>query len=363
MLLLARGAPKRATGAPPTTSPARSTTSFRLAPTFSDQSLGIRDDYTSRSPGLPGPSALDRLNRPADALGMFSATPAADARCRSQSKGIYWAGRAALAAGQAQTANSYFHGGGRASGTVLRPARARAARAPGPRAAARDADISSARPSAPAFNSRGLVRRRACSASRAAATEQALFVRALAESLTNDATALLAIELGDAASGGQDLAVWTPARRANKGSAFYVRQAYPTLPARRRAGCGRWPTASRARKARSTAPRSATPARAGLMQLMPGTAREQAGKMGVGYDNARLTSDPLQCDARRGLFPAHAQHLGRQRPARRRRATTPAPAMSANGSAIMATRAGRRRHAAVDRGDPVHRDQAATSSG
>ena len=28
------------------------------------------------------------------------------------------------------------------------------------------------------------------------------------------------------------------------------------------------------------------------MQLMPGTAREQAGKMGVGYDYSALTSDP-----------------------------------------------------------------------
>src|SRR4029450_19655 len=30
----------------------------------------------------------------------------------------------------------------------------------------------------------------------------------------------------------------------------------------------------------------------GMMQLMPGTAREQAGKLGVGYDPSRLTSDP-----------------------------------------------------------------------
>jgi soluble lytic murein transglycosylase len=29
-----------------------------------------------------------------------------------------------------------------------------------------------------------------------------------------------------------------------------------------------------------------------MMQLMPGTAREQAGKMGYGYDYSRLTSDP-----------------------------------------------------------------------
>jgi soluble lytic murein transglycosylase len=30
----------------------------------------------------------------------------------------------------------------------------------------------------------------------------------------------------------------------------------------------------------------------GMMQLMPGTAREQAGKMGMAYDYYRLTSDP-----------------------------------------------------------------------
>jgi soluble lytic murein transglycosylase len=29
-----------------------------------------------------------------------------------------------------------------------------------------------------------------------------------------------------------------------------------------------------------------------MMQLMPGTAREQAGKMGMGYDGYRLVSDP-----------------------------------------------------------------------
>ena len=30
----------------------------------------------------------------------------------------------------------------------------------------------------------------------------------------------------------------------------------------------------------------------GMMQLMPGTAREQAGKMGISYEPYRLTSDP-----------------------------------------------------------------------
>ena len=31
----------------------------------------------------------------------------------------------------------------------------------------------------------------------------------------------------------------------------------------------------------------------GMMQLMPGTAREQAGKLGMGYDPSRLTTDPV----------------------------------------------------------------------
>ena len=93
-------------------------------------------------------------------------------------------------------------------------------------------------------------------------TEQALFVKALAESLDNDTDRNLAVDLGQQI-GRQDLAVWTARMARVKGSMFYVRQAYPTLPARVSVRSGRWPTASAARKARSIPMRSATPARAG----------------------------------------------------------------------------------------------------
>ena len=54
-----------------------------------------------------------------------------------------------------------------------------------------------------------------------------------------------------------------------------------------------------------------------MMQLMVGTAREQAGKMGVGFDSYRLISDPeLQRDAGLGLFPPDDEHLERERSAR-----------------------------------------------
>ena len=91
-----------------------------------------------------------------------------------------------------------------------------------------------------------------------------LFVRALPKRSTTTPTASSPPSCGRR-SGGQDLAVWMARSARNSGSAFYIRAGLPDAFRRAcRAGAsGRWPTASPARKARSTAPRSATPARAG----------------------------------------------------------------------------------------------------
>jgi soluble lytic murein transglycosylase len=73
---------------------------------------------------------------------------------------------------------------------------------------------------------------------------------------------------------------------------FYVSQAYPALPAR--VSGELWSIAHGiARQESSYDPYAVSHAGArGMMQLMTGTAREQAGKMGVGYDSYRLISDP-----------------------------------------------------------------------
>ena len=57
-----------------------------------------------------------------------------------------------------------------------------------------------------------------------------MFVKSLAKSLDNDSDRNLAVQFGAQISR-QDVAVWISRMARVKGSAFYVRQAYPLLPA------------------------------------------------------------------------------------------------------------------------------------
>jgi soluble lytic murein transglycosylase len=76
------------------------------------------------------------------------------------------------------------------------------------------------------------------------------------------------------------------------GSSFYVRQAYPTLGTS--VSSSLWSMANGiSRQESSFDPYAISHAGArGMMQLMVGTAREQAGKMGLGFDSYKLISEP-----------------------------------------------------------------------
>jgi soluble lytic murein transglycosylase len=255
-----------------------------------DQPIGIRDDYTTLA-WLAGSVALDRMNRPASAIAMFDRYARAGRSLQVQTKGYYWAGRAALAAGRFQEANAYFQ---RAAAYPdlfygqLALERLGRSVAPPPQALPQYVTTSVQRT---AFNNRRLVQATRLLGQQGRSAEQALFVRALAESLDNDTERNLAVELGQQI-GRQDLAVWTSRMARVKGSSFYVRQAYPTL--RASVSGELWSLAHGiSRQESSFDPYAVSHAGArGLMQLMNGTAREQAGKMGVGYDSYRLISDP-----------------------------------------------------------------------
>ena len=230
--------------------------------------------------------------------------PRAGRSLQVQTKGNYWAGRAALAAGQFQTANDYFQ---RAAaypelfyGQLALERLGRAVPAP-PQALPQYVTTAAQRA---AFNTRPLVQAVRLLGQQGRSTEQALFVRALAESLDNDSDRNLAVDLG-AADRPPDLPVWTARMARVKGSMFYVRQAYPTLGGPR-SRPDLWSLAHGiARQESSYDPYAISHAGArGMMQLMPGTAREQAGKMGVGLRQLPPDQRPqLQRDARLGLFP------------------------------------------------------------
>ena len=255
-----------------------------------DQPIGIRDDYTTLA-WLAGTVALDRMNRPSSAVAMFDRYGRAGRSLQVQTKGSYWAGRAALAAGRLDEAHGYFQRAAAYPDLFYgQLALERLGRSVAPPPAALPQYVTTQLQRSE-FNSRRIVQALRLLGQQGRSTEQALFVRALAESLDNDADRNLAVDLGQQIRR-QDLAVWTARMARVKGSMFYVRQAYPTLSAS--VSTDMWSLANGiSRQESSFDPYAVSHAGArGMMQLMTGTAREQAGKMGLAYDSYRLISDP-----------------------------------------------------------------------
>jgi soluble lytic murein transglycosylase len=251
---------------------------------LADQAYGVRDNYTSLA-WLAGRVALDRLHNPTNAIAMFYRYAQGGKSLQVATKGWYWAGRAALAAGRPGDASAYFQ---RASiypdlfyGQLALERLGRSVPAP-PSAPA----VAAADPTRMAFAQNHLVQATRQMAVYGRADEQMQFVRALAESLKTPTERSLAIELARQL-GRQDLAVWVGRAARNDGDAFYVRDSYPTLASTPRTA---WAVANGITRQESSFDRNAVSwaGARGMMQLMPATAREQAGKLGVGYDSQRL---------------------------------------------------------------------------
>jgi soluble lytic murein transglycosylase len=206
------------------------------------------------------------------------------------SKGWYWAGRAASQSGDPLRGRAYFE---------------RAAATPelfyGQLALERLGRIVPAPAGTPAllvtaaqrqaFQQKRLVRAVRLLGQQGRRDEQTLFIRALSEATDTDVDRLLSVELA-AQIYRPDLTVWTARSARNSGSAFYYKAAFPTHSANVPSGRA-WSLVHGITRQESSFDRGAVShanAR-GMMQLMPGTAREQARKSGVGYDYGRLTSD------------------------------------------------------------------------
>jgi soluble lytic murein transglycosylase len=255
------------------------------------QPLQVRDEYTNLT-WLAGSVAIRALGRPADAVGLFDKYSRGGRSLQVLTKGAYWAGRAAAQAGQLQNATAHFSKAAAYPdlfyGQLAHERLGRAIPAPlgSPQLLVTPAQRS-------AFQVKPLARAVRLLGQQGRRDEQALFVRALSESLNNDSDRLLATELSDQV-GRQDLAVWTARSSRNGGNPFYFRAAYPTLPASGLSEEYLWSIAHGITRQESSFDRTAVSGAGarGLMQLMPGTAQEQSGKLGVGYEFGRLTSDP-----------------------------------------------------------------------
>ena len=257
---------------------------------LAEEPIGIRDNYTTLV-WYAGSIALDRLNRPAAAIAMFDRYAQGGRSLQVLTKGDYWAGRAALAAGEPQEANSYFERAAAYPDLFYgQLALERLGRSVTPPPAALPQYVTT-QLQRDAFNSRRLVQAVKYLGQQGRSTEQALFIKALAESLNNDSDRNLAVQLGEQI-GRQDLAVWTSRMARVKGSSFYVRQAYPSL--RASVSPQIWSLAHGiSRQESSFDPYAVSHAGAlGIMQLMRGTASDEARKIGVGFDSYRLIRDP-----------------------------------------------------------------------
>jgi soluble lytic murein transglycosylase len=249
---------------------------------------GERDEYTNLA-WLAG-TAANKLARPSDAARMFDRYGRAARSSQTRTKGFYWAARAAFNAGQKAQSDAWLEQAAASPdqfyGQLALERLGRRVTPPSPTFAT----PSSAERSA--FAAKPLVQATKALGDMDRWSDQSLFVRAIAEQAETAGDRVLAAQFGRTI-GRQDLGVWVAREARNKGQSFYDPAGFPevTLP---QAYQHHWALAHGITRQESSFDRAAVShaGARGLMQLMPGTARETAGKAGLPYDFGRLTTDP-----------------------------------------------------------------------
>ena len=263
---------------------------FASGTDISNQSYGVRDNYTSLS-WLAGQAALTGTRNYSAAAAEFAKYARGGRSLQVTTKGYYWAGRAMAYASRGADANRYFQQAAAYPelfyGQLALERLGRDIPSPGglPTMLVTPAQRS-------AFAGNRLAKALEVVSQQGRRDEATLFTRALAESLTNNSDRVLAVELGQRLNR-PDVAVWVARSARNDGSPFYYRPAFPTHNASVPSGRV-WSLVHGITRQESSFDRSVVShaGARGMMQLMPGTAGEEARKASVGYSLARLTSDP-----------------------------------------------------------------------
>ncbi len=252
--------------------------------------FAIRDDYTSLA-WIGGQAALKRLGRPAQAIALFDRYAAAAQTLQTKTKGWYWAGRAALAARDEAGAKAWFARAAAYPDQFYgQLAAERIGAAPIPPALVSHPTPSTAERTA--FERKPLVRAARQLGQRGQWKDQSLFLRAIARDVESETEAALAAELSRTL-GRPDLGVMVARNRRNAAGAEIIRAGFPAVDVTI-ATPRLWTIVHAIARQESQFDKQIVShaGAMGLMQLMPGTARETAGKLGLPYDSARLTTDP-----------------------------------------------------------------------
>lgn len=263
---------------------------FPASADISGMSFKLRDDYTSLM-WLGGTKALWELGDGAAAAPLFYRYGNAARTPQTRSKGFYWAGRAADRVGQSAEAARYFamaaeypeYFYGQLS--LERLGRPLPSFAQGPGGEPTPEQRA-------AFNRSPLVQAVRATA-RGGGTDwrtERYFFTALSDSAKDAAEMQLVAELADELNL-PELAVVVGRTAPEKGLTGFSKAGFPVVATP--AGADFTMVHSIARQeSEFDLDRVSHAGATGLMQLMPGTAREQAGKLGMSYMSARLSTDP-----------------------------------------------------------------------
>jgi soluble lytic murein transglycosylase len=266
---------------------ARADEAFAPGTDISALGFRLRDDYTSLM-WLGGTNALWRLGDGASAAPLFYRYGAAARTPQTRSKGFFWAGEASRRAGNVAEATRYYELAAaypdRFYGQI---ALQRLGRPLPPFPAAPQAAISAE--ARAAFRATPLARAVAEVARDAPWATGVRFYRAIADQAETLEDHLLVAELAREI-GRRDLAVILADAAGSDGHAGFTAIGYPRLDAP--AGTNWTMVHAISRQESQFAQNAISHAGArGLMQLMPGTAREEAGRAGITYMQASLIDD------------------------------------------------------------------------
>jgi len=255
---------------------------------ISGLSYALRDDYTSLM-WLGGTRALWNLGNGTQAAPLFWRYGAAARTPQTRAKGFYWAGRALAKAGDAAGAQRYFQQAAAYPDQFYGLLALERLGQPVPPLTDRPAAVPSPADRA-AFNARPLTQ-----AVREVARESdwptsVRFFREISEQATSEADHVLVAQLAGEL-GRRDLGVILGQSAHADGYGNFRHVAFPMIPVPQGASWTMVHAISRQESQFAQNAISHAGAR-GLMQLMPGTARDQAGRNDLAYVPEALIGDP-----------------------------------------------------------------------